>query len=358
MNLATTCLLSAATLAALHLPAAAAPQIETFAGGGPGGDTAQQAELPATSLKLEQIGAMALDTQGNVYVWSQDNFVGRLLRIDGDTGLSRTVFDAEAAGADLMQAGGLAVDATGNVYVALISPAQVVRIDAPTGQLTKFAGTGTPGFGGDGGPALAAQLQGPGRLALDSRGGLLIADRDAHRVRRVDLASGVITTLAGSGKAGFRGDKGPAVKAQLNEPRDVALDAAGNVYIADYGNNRVRRIDAASGVITTVAGNGKRELGADGAAATESPLAPLAVTLDLTGALVIADGLGNRVRQVEPSSGRLATIAGRASLVGFSGDGGLATEAQLTLPTQLAYDAKGNLYILDRMNERIRRVVP
>ena len=205
-------------------------------------------------------------------------------------------------------------------------------------------------YGGDGGPAVSAQLASPLGVALDSSGNLYIADTDNQRIRKV--SNGVITTVAGNGPAGFYGDNGPATSAWLNNPAGVVLDSAGNLYIADTNNQRIRKVS--NGMITTVAGNGTLGFSGDNGPATNAMLnQPTGVALDSAGNLYIADSHNNRIRKV--SNGVIATVAGIGTN-GYSGDGGPATSAQLSFPAGLAVDSAGNLYIADTFNGRIRKV--
>ena len=247
---------------------------------------------------------------------------------------------------------GVAPDGAGGFYVASWSQNRVYRVVADLG-ITLIAGTGTPGFGGDGGPAAAAQLNRPRRVAADGAGNVYIVDYGNHRIRKVTTA-GIISTVAGNGKPGFSGDGGPATAAELNSPRDVAVDAAGNLYIADSNNQRIRKVTAA-GVISTVAGNGARGFSGDGASATAAQLGdPDAVAIDGAGNLYSAETYNHRVRRITPS-GVISTVAGNGS-AGFSGDGGPATPAQLSVPSGVAVGPDGDLDIVDFGNQRIRRV--
>jgi sugar lactone lactonase YvrE len=225
---------------------------------------------------------------------------------------------------------------------------------AVSGGITTVAGSGARGFGGDGGSALTAQLNSPHGIALDATGNLYIADYSNHRVRKITVA-GVITTIAGNGSAGGSGDGGPAISAQLNLPRGIAVDSTGNVFIADSGNNRVRKVTPA-GIISTVAGNGIASFSGDGGPATAAAIwVPTDVAVDASsGSLYRADGGNHRVRKVL-STGVISTVAGSGT-PGFSGDGGPSTAAQLNSPYSIDVDAAGNLYIADRGNYRIRRV--
>ncbi|MEV4438837.1 NHL repeat-containing protein [Streptomyces sp. NPDC049577] len=248
----------------------------------------------------------------------------------------------------------VAYDRAGNVYVAEWKGHRVRRI-APDGTITTVAGTGTRGFGGDGGPAVEALLDEPGGLVLDEAGRLYIADYWNHRIRRV-TPDGVISTVAGTGRPGHDGDGGPALLARFTEPRGLALDRAGNLYVAEWGGHRVRRI-APNGIITTVAGTGEPGRGADGVSATTSALShPIDVAVDARGALYIADCWNHRIRKVSPN-GIVCTIAGTGR-PGYDGDDGLAHEVRLDQPRGVDLDAAGRLYIADSLNQRIIVVAP
>jgi len=224
--------------------------------------------------------------------------------------------------------------------------------------MTTIAGTGTAGYGGDGGPATQAQLNGPNAVAVDAQGNVLVVDQSSNRVRRIS-PDGLITTLAGTGVAGFSGDGGPATQAQLNftsHGGGVAVDGQGAVYIADRGNERIRKVGA-DGVINTVAGTGVAGFSGDGGPLASAQFnAPFDVVVGRGGSLIITDWGNLRIRQVSPD-GIVTTVAG-TGVAGFSGDGGPATQAQLNYPTYTAVDAQGNLFIVDQNNHRIRRVSP
>ncbi len=258
-----------------------------------------------------------------------------------------------ALNAPLGRTAGVALDSAGNLYIADDADNIVAKV-SPAGLLTVAAGNGHAGLSGDGGPAVAASLNGPLSVAVDSSGNLYIADTRNHRVRKV--SGGTITTVAGNGTAGYSGDGGSAVNASLNSPAGVAVDSAGNLYIADAGNQRIRRVSG--GTITTVAGNGVAGFSGDGGPAISASLAgpgaaPEGLAVDSSGNLYIADGGNSRVRKV--SGGTITTVAGNGS-AGFSGDGGLATSASLYLPAAVLVDGSGNLYIADFANQNVRRV--
>ena len=245
----------------------------------------------------------------------------------------------------------LATDAAGNVYFGSLH--SVFKVDAG-GTLTRVAGNGRPGNSGDGGPAAAAQLSFPMGLAADTAGNLFVADRDASVVRKI-AANGIITTVAGSGVPGFAGDGGAATSAQINGPYGVAVGAGGSLYIADTGNNVVRKVSP-DGAIRTVAGTGTPGYLGDGGAALSAWLnAPEAVAVDAEGDLYIADTFNGRIRRVG-TDGVIATVAGVGSTGIYSGDGGPARSAAISLPTDVALDGAGTLYLADFGNTRVRMV--
>jgi len=229
-------------------------------------------------------------------------------------------------------------------------------VDAVTGIITTVAGDGSAGYTGDGVAATSARLKFPYGVALDGSGNLFIADSGNQRIRRVDAVTGIITTVAGSGIIGFSGDGGAATNALLNGPFSVALDRIGNLFIADFYNARIRRVDAVTGIITTVAGTGLSGYSGDGVVATSTKLfGPFGIALDRSGNLFIADWFNYRIRRVDAVSAIITTVAGNGT-AGFSGDGGIAINATLQDPTGVAVDRVGNLFIADLSNNRIRRV--
>jgi sugar lactone lactonase YvrE len=259
-----------------------------------------------------------------------------------------------ATNAGLYYPRGVALDAAGNLFIADVENSRVRKVDT-SGIITTAAGNGGYGFSGDGDAATNASLAGPVGVAVDGAGNLFIADTGNDRIRKVDT-SGIITTVAGNGSYGFSGDGGAATNAGLAYPVGVAVDGAGNLFIADVINSRARKVDT-SGNITTVAGNGSSGFSGDGGAATNASLYnPVGVAVDAAGNLFIADGYNARIRKVE-TSGIIRTVAGNGGY-GFSGDGGAATNASFAYPIGVAVDGAGNLFIADEYNARIRKVDP
>ena len=247
---------------------------------------------------------------------------------------------------------GITLDKKGNVYITMREHNIISRIDTK-GMMTRYAGSGESGFSGDGGPAIKANFKTPAGLAFDPEGNLYIADRENHRVRKVDT-SGNISTFAGIGEAGFSGDDAPAVKARLNLPSGVVADGKGNLYISDRSNDRIRVVDK-KGVIRTYAGTGVAGFQGDAGPALKAQLdKPFGIALDEAENLYIADRNNNRVRKVSPE-GIITTVAGDGGFF-FMGDNGPAYRASVAAPTGVAVDKKGNLYIADRNNNRIRLV--
>jgi sugar lactone lactonase YvrE len=252
-----------------------------------------------------------------------------------------------AVNAQLYFPNGVAVDAQGNLFVADTNNNRVRKVST-NGVITTVAGNGAAGFSGDGGSAASAEISQPRYLAVDGSGNVFIADTGNNRVRKVS-ASGVISSLAGTGVAGFSGEGGPAANAQLQNPQGVAVDHSGNLFIVDANDYRVREVSAA-GVITVVGTGGNGFLG-DGGQATSAQISGSAgVAVDAAGDLFIADYYNSRVREVS-ANGIIKTVAGTGA--GYSGDNGPATSAQ-TAPGGVASDASGNLYIAD--NSGLRKI--
>ncbi len=331
--------------------------ISTVAGNGTAGFSGDGGF--ATAAQIHGPYGVAVDSAGNLYIADQSNNRIRAVTAAGVistvAGIGTAGFSGDggqAAAAQLNFPSSVAVDSAGNLFIADLNNSRVRKVTA-AGVISTLAGTGTQGFSGDGGPATAAQLNFPIGVAVDSLGNVYIADQANNRIRKV-TAFGVITTAAGKGTAGFSGDGGLAASAQLNSPSGVAVDSSGNLYIADRGNNRVRKVTA-FGVISTVAGNGTAGYSGDGGKATAAQLnGPTGLAVDSAGNLYIADYTNNRIRQVT-AAGIITTVAGNGT-TGQCGDGAQAAGAQLNSPSGAAVDSAGNLYIADYLNDRVRSI--
>ena len=320
---------------------------------------------PTTAAELHRPYSVTAADDGTYYIADAFNHAvrkvnpaGIITTIAGSGTAGYSGDNGPAGAAQLNQPTGLALDADGNLYVADIGNQRIRMIDSSTGTISTVAGDGTLGFGGDGGAATSAQLTYPREVAIDADGELLIADTSNNRVRKVD-STGKISTIAGIGTAGFSGDAGPATSAELNRPLGLTADS-GNIYIADSGNSRVRKIDS-TGTITTFAGTGVASWYGDGGPATNAWLnRPGDVAMTADGILLIADTLNNAVRCVMPD-GTIATPVGFGyphwgPTGGFGGDGDTPTKALLEQPQNVAVDSAGNIYIADERNSRVRKV--
>jgi trimeric autotransporter adhesin len=334
--------------------------ITTVAGNGPGGFSGDNG--PATSAQLSGPYATAVDSAGNLYIADSSN--NRIRKVSrgvittvagaGPTGFGFGGFSGDngpAVNAQLNSPRGVAVDSVGSLYIADSNNSRVRKVS--NGIITTFAGGGTSGLTGDNGPAASAQLNDANGVAVDSNGDVYIADAD--RIRKV--SDGIITTVAGNGMGGFSGDNGPAVDAGLGDPGGVAVDAAGNLYIADSLNQCIRKVTT-NGIITTVAGNGTPGFSGDNGPATSAELfEPGGVAVDSAGDLFVTEIFGGPIRKI--TNGIITTIAGTGATVGgFSGDNGPAISAQLYQPNGIAVDSAGNLYVADTLNNRIRLLQP
>lgn len=381
----------------------------------------------ATNATLNNPANLRLDSSGNLYIADIGN--ARVRKVTISTGIITTVAgdgtsgyagDGGQASSAEISIGSIAVDPSGNLYIADAGNNRVREVSASTGIIKTIVGTGTAGYLGDGGPGLTAELRNPADVVVDSSGNVFIADETNYRIRKLTVATGIITTIAGTGAISYSGDGGPATAAELSTPGAIAVDAAGNLYIADQLNARIREVAASSGIINTIAGNGTLGYSGDGGPATAAQIYPGAVAVDTSGNVFIFDTADGVVREVAASTGLISTVAnnivggmakrslqwikpdigvafapgafaldssgniyisnisfgtGSASTVseftistgtwsvvagngtsGYSGDGGSAKSAELNYPTGLAVDSAGNIYIADEDNNRIRKV--
>jgi len=266
-----------------------------------------------------------------------------------------------ATGASLNRPHSIKLDTAGNFYIVDQQNSRIRKVDYSTGIISTIAGTGAFLHSGDGGHATLASFSNPQDIALDRKGNIYIADLGSHRIRKIDIM-GSISTFAGSGTLGFSGDGGPAISAELGYPSGIEVDDTGNLYIADASSLvcRVRKVDT-FGVITTIAGNGGSTFTSDGSLAVSTPIAPYKVAI-YQGNLFICDQFNNRIYRIEQTTGILYNVAGNG-IAGDGGDGGLATAASLNKPTGISIDACGNAYIANSWSSgtpgsgrRIRKV--
>jgi sugar lactone lactonase YvrE len=325
--------------------------IGTFAGG-----TAAQAGWAPHGLALAPSGDLYVaDPRGHV-VRRVEPVTGIVTLVAGTGEPGSTGDGGRATAARLRAPRDVCVAPSGDLYVADAEAHEIRKISALTGTIATVAGADRAGTWGDGGPAAGAALHAPAGMALSGEGDLFIAERGAHRVRRVLAVSGVIVTAAGTGAPGYAGDNGPAASARFRAPEGVALAPNGDLYVADTGNHVVRRIARATGIVTTVVGTGAPGDAGDGGPGTAAHLrAPRALAFGPAGDLYIADTGNHRVRRVEMESGIITTVAGTGD-PGFSGDGGASAEARLHAPCGLAVSPAGAYFIADHVNGRVRRV--
>ena len=351
------------THARIRKVAAATGTITTVAGNG--GSQYSGDAGPATGAQLDDPQGVAVDGSGNLFI--ADSFNAVIRKVAAATGTITTVAGngtggysgdgGPATNAGLGYPSGVAVDGAGNLYIADPGGGVIRKVAAATGTITTVAGNGTSGQSGDGGPATSAAFDGPAAVALDATGNLYIADTYNFKIRKVTAATSIITTGAGNGIWGYAGDGGPATSAELRWPSGVALDGAGNLYINDFSAySAIRKVAAATGVITSVAGTGTPGYSGDGGPAASAQLnVARGVALDGSGNLYIADSGNGVIRKVTAATGVITTIAGNGT-IGYSGDGGPATSAQLMGPVGVAVDAAGRVYFGD--NQAIRMLTP
>lgn len=335
--------------------------INTVCGNGANGYTGDGG--PASNAILNNPQNVNLDKKGNIYISDINNQVIR--KIDARTDIITTVAGNGISGfsgdggpatqASLADPYHTVVDDDGNLYISDLSNNRIRKVDHATGIITTIAGTGLSGFNGDGNTALATNISFPFGIAFDKHGNLIISE--GTRLRSLNMKTKIVTTIAGNGVSGFSGDGGPASNAVLGFVWNVFADrASGDIYVADQANFRIRKIDSKSGIITTFAGNGvKGNSGMGGLATKASFTQPVGIAGDGDGNIFLSDEILSQIYVVDRKTGIINLIAGNGTN-GFSGDGGPAINAVLSHPNSISNDPKGNLYICDDFNNRIREI--
>jgi trimeric autotransporter adhesin len=319
-------------------------------------DTASPVAIGTTkSVHVTSAGHIYFTDIDTHSVWRIDRGTGAQSRVAG-TGTSGYSGDGgPATSAQLNRPMGVITDTAGNVYVAEYNGSRIRKVDI-LGTITTIAGTGSEGYSGDGGPAVNARLFMPQGMAWDPQGNLLIADSHNCVIRKVDKFTQIITTIAGTGSQGYSGDGGPALSAKFKWNADIAVDGAGNIFVADSGNNVIRKISAATQIITTIAGTGSAAYSGDGGPATAAALNdPSGIDVDASGNIYIADEDNCRIRKISASDNKIRTIAGNGTCA-YAGDGGSATSANINHPKGVAVKSTGEVIISDAFNQCIRQV--
>jgi ankyrin repeat protein/sugar lactone lactonase YvrE len=335
--------------------------ITTVAGNGDEGYSGDG--CPATSASFVLLRGIAVDKAGKVYI-AESGIEGersRVRRVDPSGTITTVAGNGKygdsgdggpATSASFVLVRGVATDLMGNLYIVDRGANRVRKVDL-NGKITTVAGNGDEGYSGDGGLATSASLNVPWAIAVDSVGDIYVAERGKPRIRRIDI-DGVVTTVAGNGSEGYSGDGGLATSASFSDLMAVAIDAKGNIYVADMGNSRIRKIDT-SGIVTTLAGSGNKGYSGDGGPATSASLSsPTGVAVDAAGSIYIADNGNSRIRKVD-ATGVITTVAGNGEQ-DYSGDGGPAPSASLSSPGEVAVDVAGGVYIADWHNQRVRLI--
>jgi hypothetical protein len=331
--------------------------ITTFAGNGIMGSPLEGAS--ATSTSIGEPDGCAFDTYGNFYFTQV--VPDRVFKISPSgsitsiAGTSSTGYNGDgimATTAKLDIPAGIAIDSANNIFIADGNNNRVRKVDAITGVITTIAGTGSAGFSGDGGPASAAVFNGVADICFDKRGNLYISDIGNHRLRKIN-PFGIVSTFAGTGVGGYTGDGGQATAAQIISINGIAIDKSGNLYLAQSNSGVVRKINP-TGIISTIAGNGMVGPSGDEGPATAAALAPVRLAVDNFGDLYISCWINYNVRLID-KNGIIHTVAG-TGISGFSGDNGLAKTAQLSSTFGITLDTCGNVYLSDKNNSRIRKI--
>ena len=331
--------------------------ITSVAGNGTSGFTGDGGA--ATAAELSYPYGAVISSSGTLYILDQSNERVRIVNtsgiittVAGNGSYGYTGDGAAATAAELGKPYSVAFDSSNNTYIADLWNFRIRKISA-TGVISTIAGNGTGGYSGDGGPATDAQIYNPSYVRFDNAGNLYFNDPGNSVIRKID-ASGTVTTVAGNGTTGYSGDGGPATAAELSQPYGIVKDNSGNMYIADYGNNVIRKVNAA-GNISTIAGNTLAGYTGDGGPATAAEFnLPYGLALDHSGNLYVADENNNVIRKID-TLGMISTFAGNGT-AGYSGDGGAATAAELNTPADIVFDTHGDMYFSDYSNSVVRKI--
>ena len=324
--------------------------ITTIAGNGKTGFSGDGGQ--ATSAKLNLPVNLTFDKDENIYI--ADTYNNSIRKIDTDTGIITTIVRNEDKYATdgLKTPTGIAFDKNDNLYIAELKNERIRKVDVNSGNAMTLVGTRSETES----PNINYDLAGPFNVVFDQDGNLFVSVPGESKIRRVDFATGDITDAAGTDEIGFSGDGKLATNARISNPTGLVIDKNGNLYFSDTGNERIRQINTNTGIITTIAGTGNKSLTKDNILAKDSNLSnPLGLAIDKKGNLFYVDRGTNRIRKIEIATGIVTTIAGTGKS-GFSGDGGLAIKAKLSNPTGIGFDKEGNLYVVDRGNNRIRKI--
>jgi len=324
--------------------------ITTIAGTGSSGFSGD-GEI-ATSARLNLPFNITFDKSDNIYI--ADTYNNSIRKIDSETGIISTIIGTadKKLVSELKTPTGLTFDNYQNLYIADLANLRIRKVNLETGSRMTLVGQRSETEA----PNINASLGGPFNVVFDKIGNLYISINGDSKVSKVDFSTGKISTVAGTGVAGFSGDGVLAKESQLSNPTGLALDGKGNLFISDSGNERIRKVDLSTGIISTVAGTGVTGFSGDGFEATKTQLSnPLGLAVDKQGDLYVVDRGNNRVRKINMSTGIITTIAGTGE-EGYSGDGDLARNAKLSNPTGLAFNNQGDLFVVDRGNNRIRKI--
>lgn len=318
---------------------------------------------PATSLSLGEPGGIVMDKAGNILIAEVANLrirklspSGVLSTIAGNGTYGFAGDGGTGSTAVFARPSGIALDTSGSIYISDRMNNRIRKIEITTGIINTVVGNGTGGYTGDGIAATSATLETPVGICIDKFNNLYIADFGNHRVRKVELNTGIISTIAGTGEMGYSGDGGLAINAKLLFPNAVAIDTMGNVYVTEFGNSTVRKIDISTGVISTIAGTGVQGYTGDGGLASAATLRmPGGLFVDDSDNVIVCDGGNNVVRVIKKNDGKIYPVAG-SGLYGYDGDGGLAIYAKLNEPRAVYRAADGHVYIADAYNSVIRKL--